>query len=100
MLRISRLRVRSMMVGAALGILAGVASTQGATPPATLVIAKAIDDIISLDPAEVYEFSGGEIINNVYDRIMTFDPKDFTKLVGGAADSYSVSDDGLTLTLK
>jgi len=61
---------------------------------------KAIDDIISLDPAEVYEFSGGEIINNVYDRIMTFDPKDFTKLVGGAAETYSVSDDGLTLTLK
>jgi len=33
MMKISRLRVRSMMVGAALGMLAGVMSAQGATPP-------------------------------------------------------------------
>ena len=32
------------------------------TPKDTVVMAKQIDDIISLDPAESFEFSGGEII--------------------------------------
>ena len=46
-----------------------------ATPADTFVMAKQIDDIISLDPAEVFEFSGGEVIANVYDRVMQFDPQ-------------------------
>ena len=49
-----------------------------ATPATTLVIAKQIDDLISLDPAEAYELSGIEVIANVYDRIMRFEPTDIT----------------------
>jgi len=71
-----------------------------ATPADTLVIAKNIDDILSLDPAEVYEFSSGEIINNVYDRLITFDPADYSKPVGGAVESWTVSPDGRTYTFK
>jgi peptide/nickel transport system substrate-binding protein len=70
------------------------------TPKDTLVIAKQIDDIITLDPAEVFEFSGGEVIANVYDRIMTYEAEDTQKLVPGVAESNSVSDDGKTITLK
>ena len=70
------------------------------TPADTLVIAKNIDDIITLDPAEAYEFSGIEIISNVYDRIMRLEPTDITKLVGGVAESYTLSEDGKTLTFK
>ena len=47
-----------------------------ATPADTLVIAKQIDDIISLDPAEAYELSGIEMLANSYDRIMRFEPTD------------------------
>ena len=54
-------------------------ATQAATPEDTLVIAKHIDDIITLDPAEVFEFSGGEMITNVYDRIMTYEAEDTDK---------------------
>jgi peptide/nickel transport system substrate-binding protein len=71
-----------------------------ATPADTLVIAKAIDDIISLDPAEAYELSGIEMITNVYDRIMRFEADDVTKLVGGAAESWTTSADGKTFTFK
>ena len=71
-----------------------------ATPADTLVVAKAIDDIISLDPAEAYELSGVEMITNVYDRIMRFEANDVTKLVGGAAESWTISDDGKTFTFK
>ena len=38
-------------------------------------MAKAIDDIISLDPAESFEFSGSEVIGNVYDKLMTYNLK-------------------------
>ena len=71
-----------------------------ATPATTLVIAKQIDDLISLDPAEAYELSGIEVIANTYDRIMRFEPTDITKLVGGVAESVTVSDDGKTFTFK
>ncbi len=49
------------IVAVALAALAPVA--QAATPADTLVIAKQIDDIISLDPAEAYELSGIEVIS-------------------------------------
>lgn len=70
------------------------------TPADTLVVAKNIDDIVSLDPAEVFEITGGEVINNLYTRIVTHDTADFSKLIGGAAESWTVSDDGATLTFK
>jgi peptide/nickel transport system substrate-binding protein len=70
------------------------------TPADTLVIAKSIDDIITLDPAEAYEFMGIEVIANTYDRIMRLEPTDITKLVPGVAESFSVSDDGKTFTFK
>ena len=70
------------------------------TPADTLVIAKQIDDLISMDPAEAYELSGIEILANTYDRIMRFEPTDITKLVGGVAESVTVSEDGKTFTFK
>ena len=63
-------------------------------------MAKNIDDIITLDPAEVFEFTGGEVIANIYDRVMMFEAEDLSTLVGGAAESYTISDDGKTITLK
>jgi peptide/nickel transport system substrate-binding protein len=71
-----------------------------ATPANTLVIAKQIDDLISLDPAEAYELSGIEVLANVYDRIMRFEPTDVTALVPGVAESETVGPDGKTFTLK
>ena len=91
-----------IMAGAsliALGLAAApLRPAMAATPADTLVVAKQIDDIISLDPAEAYELSGVEMVTNVYDRIMRFEADDVTKLVGGAAESYKVSDDGKTFT--
>ena len=94
-------RLGALLFGAvalALGIAAAPALAE--TPKDTLVVAKNIDDIITLDPAEVFEFSGGEVIGNVYDRIMTYEAEDTETLVPGVAESYSVSDDGRTITLK
>jgi peptide/nickel transport system substrate-binding protein len=81
-------------------LLALAPAAEAATPADTLVIAHAIDDIISLDPAEAYEFMGIETIANTYDRIMRFEPTDINKLVPGVAESYTLSEDGKTFTFK
>jgi peptide/nickel transport system substrate-binding protein len=70
------------------------------TPPDTLVIADKIDDIVSLDPAESFEFSGNDVLNNVYDTLIELDPANLGELVPGVAESWEVSDDGLTYTFK
>ena len=70
------------------------------TPDNMLVIAKNISDMITLDPAEVFEFTGGEVSSNIYDKVMMFEPEDLTTLVGGVAESYKVSSDGKTITFK
>jgi len=49
---------------AALLLGAAPAALMAATPADTLVVAAAIDDIVSLDPAEAYEFSGLDVVNN------------------------------------
>jgi len=70
-----------------------------ATPADTLVIAAAIDDIVSLDPAEAYEFSGLDVVNNTYDGLVEINPATL-ELEPGLAESWSVADDGVTYTFK
>ncbi|SDR37016.1 peptide/nickel transport system substrate-binding protein [Rhizobiales bacterium GAS113] len=91
-------RLRITLAAGALA-LAGPAAL-AATPPDTLVLAQNIDDMITLDPAQAYEFSGVEMISNIYDRIMRFEANDMTKLVGGAAESWTASPDGHGFTFK
>ena len=71
-----------------------------ATPQDTLVMANQIDDIITLDPAEVFEFSGAEYAANVYDRLVTYPPDDVENLQGNVAESWTIADDGKTYTFK
>ncbi|WP_321857414.1 ABC transporter substrate-binding protein [Paraburkholderia tropica] len=70
----------------------------GATPQDTLVVAKNIESVLTLDPAESYENDTGEIINNAYSRLVRSDPKYFSKIVGDVAQSWSQSADGKTFT--
>ena len=74
--------------------------TLAETPRDTLVIAFQIDDIITLDPAEIFEFSGAEYAGNTYDRLIGYDPKDVSNIFGVAAESWTISDDGKTYTFK
>jgi len=85
---------------AALLIGAGAPEIRAATPKDGLVIADFIDDVISLDPAEVFEFSAAEAQAQIYDRLVTYPVDDVAKLEGLVAESWSVSDDGLKVTFK
>lgn len=84
----------------AAGLIAGAGPAPAATPKDTLVMAWQIDDLISLDPAEVFEFTGSEIAGNAYERLINFDPKDVSKIYGQVAESWTVSNDGRTMTFK
>ncbi len=71
-----------------------------ATPKNTLVMAIQIDELITLDPAEVFEFTGAEYAANVYDRLMTYPPDNVEDLRGNVVESWTISDDGKTYTFK
>lgn len=75
-------------------------AANAATPADTLVIAMAIDDVISLDPAESFEITTSEILANSYGRLLRTDYKDPSKLVADIAESWDVSEDGKTFTFK
>lgn len=85
---------------AATGALAAAAvprpAARAATPADTAVMAKAIDDITSLDPHESFEQSSGEVIANVYERLVLPDPAKPSELKGELAESWEVSDGGAT----
>jgi peptide/nickel transport system substrate-binding protein len=85
-----------LLAAAALVPLAAFADT----PKDTVVMAKQIDDIISLDPAESFEFSGNEADSNIYDRLLTFNFDKVSEIQGKIAESWSLADDGRTYTFK
>lgn len=95
------IHARKLCLGVAFATLALVGSPALAeTPPDTLVQAWAFDDIITLDPAEAFELTTGEIIGNSYDMLVRLDINDTTKVASGLAASWSVSEDGLVYTFK
>jgi len=71
---------------------------RAATPPGIVVMAKEIDDIISFDPAQSYEFSDTEVDANVYRKLVSPDLTDLSKIDPDLAASYEVSADGKTFT--
>ena len=73
---------------------------RAATPAHTFVMAKDVADIITMDPAEAFELTTGEIMANLYDRIMMFEPENLQALAGGVAESHTVSGDGKTITFN
>lgn len=93
-------RFRILAAGAAVSALLAASPAWTATPADTLVEAWAIDDIITLDPAESFEISPAEILGNAYDMLVRLDPSDTSNVVPGIAESWTISDDGLTYTFK
>ena len=92
---------RLLMTCAALALMSVVAPQSfAATPSDTLVEAFAIDDIISLDPQEAFELSTAEVTGNTYSLLVRLNVDDPSKLEPDLAESWTVSDDGLTYTFK
>jgi len=84
----------------ALCLSASSKAVEAATPADTLVIAMSIDDIISLDPAEIFEITTSEMLTSTYERLVTTDVKDPTKIIPQIAESWTFSEDGKSITFK
>jgi peptide/nickel transport system substrate-binding protein len=91
--RVGAVAIAALMLGTA------PAALFAETPADTLVIASAIDDIVSLDPHEAYEFSGLDLVNNTYDGLVEINPETL-QLEPGLAESWTVAEDGMTYTFK
>jgi peptide/nickel transport system substrate-binding protein len=97
------IRRRSFVAGllatpAAPAILSSYSLAQ--TPRDTIVMAKQIDDIISLDPAESFEYSGNEVTTQLYEKLVTTPNSNPQRITGELAESWTVSDDLLTHTFR
>lgn len=94
--------MKFLFTGAVAVLLAGAAlvPAQAQTPKDTIVMGKTIDDLISLDPAESFEFSGGEVLANSYDPLLMADPENGGRLTPILATSWEVGADGKTYTFK
>lgn len=90
------LRRRTLLAGTT--AIVAVRNSMAATPKDVAVMAKQIDDIISLDPQESFEFSGNEIGGNVYQRLVRPNTANPDQLVGELAQKWEISPDGLTFT--
>ncbi len=85
------------MLGAAALLLAAALPLQARTPQGVLVVAKNIDDIVSLDPAQAYEFTSGEVVSNIYERLVEYNPAKIDELRPGLAASWKISGDGRSI---
>ncbi|MBU2511001.1 ABC transporter substrate-binding protein [bacterium] len=92
--------MKRILVLACMIFVLGATQSMAGTPKDTLVMANAFDDIITLDPAEIFEFSGAELAANAYDRLIGFDVDNVSEIFGVVAESWKVSDDGLLYTFK
>lgn len=89
----------STLAFAAAAMLAAAMPGRADTPPDTFVIADKIDDVVSLDPAESFEFSGNDALNNVYNTLIEIDPVS-EELVPGLAERWEAIEDGKTYVFK
>ncbi|KKJ76112.1 ABC transporter substrate-binding protein [Kiloniella litopenaei] len=100
------MKIKNLLKGLAFATAVSVSAlsataTYAGTPDNVLVIANRIDDITSLDPHDLFEFAGSDYSNNVYDKLVTFDPADLSKgYQPGLAESWTISEDGKTFTFK
>ena len=80
--------------------VAPVGPAAAQSPAGVIVMAKQIDDIISLDPAECFEFTGTEVCGNVYQKLVTTPNSNPSELVGELAESWDAAPDGRTFTFR
>src|SRR3989441_114514 len=102
------IRHRSVVFAAALLVAAACApatspggASATATPSAsaggaasTLVWYADVSDLISLDPAVAYEFSGVLLAHNVYETLVKFEGADLSTIKPSLAQSWDIKDSG------
>jgi peptide/nickel transport system substrate-binding protein len=89
--------IRPLMFAA---LTLGATPALAETPADTLVIVREISSISDWDPAVSQILDVNEINNDVYERLIGFDPRDPAELKPILAESWEVSEDGSSITFK
>jgi peptide/nickel transport system substrate-binding protein len=84
--------------GAALVPLAAPAWAQ--VPADVPPIVKQISDLISVDPAESFQWSGAEVCGNVYQKLVTTPNDNPAQITGALAESWDTSEEGRVFTFR
>ena len=88
---------RTLAATGALAVALGVPAL-AETPPNAMVMAFNIDAITTFDPAQIAEAVTDEFITNTCDSLANFAPDDESTSIPALAESWDVSEDGLTIT--
>lgn len=94
------MRLPKVVAVAMLGAALAVSSALAAPPRDTLVVADAIDDVLTLDPGEVGEVGGVLASSQIYQSLVSLDVDAPTRIKGLLAESWTISPDGRTFTFK
>jgi peptide/nickel transport system substrate-binding protein len=90
-----------LILGASASICLGsTVPVTAATPPSAMVMAWNIDAISSLDPGQAADAVSAEIIQNMCDRLVDFDPANENKLIPGLAETWTVAPDGKSISFQ
>jgi peptide/nickel transport system substrate-binding protein len=92
-----RLALRACLLAASLLTAAAVPAR---TPDDQLVIGVSMNNLLSLDPAAATGNDVVEIACNVYDYLVELDPLDTSRVLPGLAQSWSIAEDGRSITFK
>ncbi len=65
-----------------------------------LIVATRLDDVITLDPGRAFESTNLTVHHATYETLVEIKANDLTKIVPGLAESWEISEDGLTYTFK
>ena len=90
--------LKSALLATALALPLAATPALADTPSDVLVVAQNIDDIVAIDPAQAYEFSSGELVTNIYDRLVQYDAEDTTVLAAGLATDWEIDAENKTIT--
>ena len=80
--------------------VAPVVPLQAATPADQLVVGMSMDNLLALDPASATGLDVVGVNANMYDMLVELDPKEPSKVMPAVAKSWSISDDGRTITFN
>ncbi len=97
-----RFLVRAAAVAAMMavgGLIAPVAS-QAATPADQLIVGFSMSNLLTLDPSGNAGKETVQVMTNIYDGLVALDPVDRKKINPALAESWTVSDDHMSITFK
>lgn len=92
--------LRSILLASTFLLPMATFSAIAETPDGFLVVAQNIDDIVAIDPAQAYEFTSGELVTNIYDRLVQYDAEDPTVLSAGLATSWDIDAEAKTISFE